>query len=382
MTFNEYLSTVYKLRDETNYNASVAMDLNGLQTMTNNFDQIFTDHFKNFTSEIASLKLYPFKIKYGYTGYLSSAGRENVDVSAYLPTTNSNQIYLGQIVVNPYFNNFMDYKGYTYLKLYLPGFGFTDLDVNDCMGKFLQLRLIVDFVTGKGLFVIGVSDNSILVSNAFTENDNFRIISILESQIGVDIPLGSSNYSDIVRNTILGAAKTVVATGLAVSGNIAASGAVVSTSTSNYSTTIKSRGTEKGSRLKTTLTSDTTINTEESTVRPVNKMKPVAEVFDGAIEALNRTFPSGSSDRVNDAGLTFLLGTNAILYIYRPKVVQITDTVFSELYGKPLGTTYKLSELSGHTAIGAIEIQGDDFNQCTMKELEMLENALADDIIL
>lgn len=218
MSWINNIVTRYRLRN-TDYNTSVCMSKPNIERMMIGFDSLFKT-FINFTDEIASLQLYPFKIKNYVTSehnYLQTAHGSNIGVRAYEISWYANYQTLGEFFVSPKNNNFTDYKGYTTLKIYLPYLGFIDVDINECIGKYLQFRLLTDFSTGKGLYIIGVSDASITHSEApyvyDGEDDDIRVISTFECDIGIEIPLGMSNVGDIKRNMLLGTLKAVASAG-------------------------------------------------------------------------------------------------------------------------------------------------------------------------
>lgn len=374
----------FKVRD-TGYNKSVCLNWMELQKVTDSFDSIFNS-LVNFTDTISSLQLYPFNI----LPYRNESGSNllktvngtfpidvyKIDYSAYYTT-------LGEFYVEPYFNNFADYKGYTQIKVFLPLMGFVDIDVNECMGKWLQFRLSIDFYSGKGMYIIGVSDNSISIANppypTLNEDGDMRVISTFECDVGIDIPLGKSNIGDIKRNMLLGTVKTIAAVGAAT--YVGSLAPAVTTTTAHTEFEVQSRGTEKGSRLKTTRMGESDTVKTTTTRRPVDKSRPISEAIDGSIDTLNRVYTWGNTDRVNDAGLMWQMTGSVKVVIYRPKMIP-TDAEYNFLYGKPYGAVKTLGVMGGYTTVSNFHLEGTDFAMATETELGMLHNALMDGIIL
>ena len=371
---------------ETLYNNSVCLNLENLNAVIANFDTIF-DGLVNFTDTIASLQLYPFKIlPYSnpngvnilktVNGTYNNITAYKIDYSAYYTT-------LGEFYVRPYFNNFADYKGYTQIKLFLPLLGYVDVDVNECMGKWLQFRLMIDFYTGKGMYIIGVSDNSITISNppypTLTEDGDMRVISTFECDVGIDIPLGRSNIGDIKRNLLLGTIKTVA--GVAVAGYVGALPPSVTTTTAHTEYEVEGRALEKGSRLKTMRKGESDTVKRTTTTRPVDKSKPISEAIDGSIDTINRLHMWGHTDRVNDASLMWSMTGSVKVIIYRPKMLP-TDGEYEFLYGKPYGAVNTLGNLQGFTSVSNFHLEGEKFATATETELSLLHNALMDGFIL
>lgn len=377
---NDSLSLLNYERD-TDYNRIVGISKTSIDNFLDSFDTIF-NNFVNFTDEISSLRMYPFEIPCNRIGRLKTNRGTVSNSYAGLIDNRSKFITLGEYYVKRYYNNFADFNGYTQIKVFLPLLGYVDVDVNECMGKHLQFRLVIDYYTGKGMYIIGVSDYKINHNNppyvSYGEDSRMRIISTFECDLAIDIPLGQSNMGDIKRNLILGAVKTAAAVGFSAYTASLPPATITTSSTTTYD--VQGRSKRKGSRLKTIKSGTET--TEKTTIHhvPVDKSKPYAEAIDGSIDALNRIHISGNTDRVNDAGLMFSLSTNIKVVIYRPKFVELNDK-FGSLYGYPLGEVRKLSSVEGYTEINSIHFDNDGYESATQMEIAKLEEAFSNGVI-
>lgn len=371
---------------KTRYNNSLCMNYLNLQKMVDDFDGVFKS-ILNFTEEIAFIQLYPFKIlpNFNDTGknYLSTARAVFNDIEACNIHPDNSYVTLGEYYVEPYFNNFADYKGYTQIKIYLPQLGFVDVDVNECMGKWLQFRLVVDFYSGKGLHIIGVSNDSIESANSpyanYEEDKNIRTLGTYECSLGIEIPLGTSNVGDIKRNALLGTIKAGLSVGVASYTNSLPPATTSSSTVKTYD--IQGRSTKKGSRMKQIKSGTETTTRTTVYNKPVDKSKPLAEAIDGSIDTLNRMSAGGSSDRVNDSGLLWSLTDKVKVVIYRPKLLPTTPS-YGSLYGYPLGEVKTLSEIQGYTEVSNIHFEGIGFETITQKEIAMLEDIFSNGVIL
>lgn len=394
----------FEARD-TLYNRSLCCNKDSLERLATLRDTAI-GAYVDFVEEISSIHLFPFEI-----GYIPPTFEDGSPASYSFLTTTKNPIaavelydfyeinpaarYLNfnQFYVQPKFNNFADYKGYTVIRAFLPFVGYVDIDPNECMGKWLQFRLLVDYFTGKGLFIVGVSSDEITHSdNRYStelEDRPMRVISTFECSVGIEIPIGSSNFAEIQRNLILGTIK--VAAGFATSVATMSAAPAITTTTSTVEPTvktydIKTRGTQKGARLKTTksgsiVTEGGSKNTTTVHHKSVNSAHAISNAVDSSIDTLNRLSPDNKSDRCNDANLMWSVGSNVHVDIYRPKFVPL-DANYGSLYGYPLGDTYELGNLSGYTEINAIHIEGEGFETITNKEVALLEEVFANGIIL
>lgn len=351
------------------YNKTVFLNKNGLNDMVSGFDTIFNS-FVNFTDEISSIKLMPINILGEVFGKLKTT-RGKTNVSCFRPY-NENYFYLGQTLISPYFNNFADYKGYTQIKVYLPFLGFVDIDPNIFMNNYIQFRIIVDYYTGKGLYIIGKSNKQLPITTGSLplpyrrKNDDvdMEVIYTYETDIGVEIPLGTSNFGDIVRNIALGTIKTAVGVGMSVY-----------TNSLPPPTITKYTSTESRGRVRETKTTTTSIKESSS-----NWVSPVTEAVNGSIDVLNRLNVSGHGDRVSGSSSTWDLQGNIKIIYYRPKMISISND-FLHLYGKPLGSVELLNGMVGYTEVSSVHIHGENFDNATKSELENLNNILLGGVI-
>lgn len=366
----------------TPFNNSVILDRTGVLEMCNQFNQVFGD-ITSFKSEVASLTMFPIRPPIKKTGTLGSVRAVYNTIQAQEIDYSKYYCSLGQFQVQHKFYNFADYKGYTYIKVYLPFLGYVDVDVNECMGKFLQFRMVVDYYTGKAVYLIGVTDVQLNFKNddypTQEEDSTLRIISTFEFNLGVEIPIGSTNLGDIKRNLAIGTVKAGVGLITAVSTGMLPPATNTVEETTTYD--IQGRSTRKGSRMKQIKSGTETVEKTTTYNRPVNKAQPFAEAFENSLDALNKVYPTNSCDRVNDSYLLWYMTGRVHIIIYRPNIVNV-DKDYLKLFGKPLGAVKKLSELSGYTEISAIRIEGEGFENITQKEVAYIEQLLSNGIII
>lgn len=358
---------------------------------------IFTDYSK----WLSSIILYPFDVNYWKT--LNGITRDDYGLSIggkKIGETNADKIIvcedfsvistmynLGEYFVSPHFNNFADYNGYTKIQVYLPFFGFVDVNPNDVVGKYLQIRLQVDMNTGMGQYYIGVSEQS--VTNPLppyqrtVDDSNTRIISTHDFQLGIHIPLGQTNAFELVRNITLGAVKgAITLTGLAVGGGI---GAGISTATTTVAPKITTRTVKSPTSGRQVIASrwKTEGGEKTKTYDHTNAYKGQAinEVFNLSAQALNNLNYSVQIDRPNNS-LANCFGSQSVkIVIYRPKMLPV-DENYNHLYGQPLGEVRQLSTISGYTEVSKIFFSGEGFNNITSYEYALIEEAFGSGVIL
>ena len=392
---------------ETRYCDVAGLTKSGLNDMVNGFDTIF-NNLTNFTDEIASIYLMPVVVDAEWVNdfqeslFLSTArgvtgihaarvglpqGRDSLGNRDY-NSHSSRYLSMGECYVYNQFEDYKDfagYNGYTQIKAYIPFVGFVDINVDEVIGKWLQFRLAVDYISGTGVVIVGVSDNSIRHSApgfpTTLEDSDIRVLSTYKVQIGIEIPLGSSNISNIKRNIIMSGVKAVATLGVSAYMN----SLPPPTTTVTRSTTreVKSRGEAKGARLKTAWKE----TVDDSETRTYNRSsgagRTLSEIFDGSISALNSNYGGSSTDRIDDPSLGYIASREVKVLFYTPIVTDIGGG-YNHLFGRPLGKIRKLKDVHGYTEISSIHIE--DFGNLTPyilgDEMSMLENLITSGIIL
>lgn len=336
---------------------------------------------------LTSLAIFPFNVNVGIENITSAplrvggiiAKKQGGDDSDIVNVENCYSIRvfnLGEYKITPYFNNFADYNGYTKIQLYLPLFGFVDVNPNDVMNKYIQIRMTVDVFNGMGVYYIGVSTNSIPLSTNGVQSDDTdieRILSTYSFQLGYNIPIGSTDAPQVYRNIIGGAIKAgAIATGAFAISSLGATGG---TSTSKTVTTARN---PKTGRQITKGTATTTKTYDGSNYQ---FGRAVTECFDYGAQALNSMHISTQSDRVNNPATLSYASESVHIIIQRPKLKDI-DANYRHLYGVPLGQVKQLSELSGYTEITNIHLEDVGFDTATQEEMMMIMQELSNGIIL
>lgn len=108
----------------------------------------------------------------------------------------------GHIKINPYYKNVNDYTS-TSIQLYLPFIGFVDLNVNEVMDRFIEVKYYIDYLTG-------TCTAYVLCSKTDVDNSGYVML-VQQGNCAVELPLSGMDYSNAVRNIIsLG---TSIATG-------------------------------------------------------------------------------------------------------------------------------------------------------------------------
>lgn len=167
------------------------------------------DNLKKFYSDpfdlIVSLNILPFDVPTG--------GEENIIFgnvkSNVVSTVVTNQfiwVDCGVIHLNEYWGAYLDYNPYTKLSIVLPYIGTRQLNIDECMGKDIHVKYMVDILTGSCVAHIKCGDS---------------VMYTFGGTCAVQLPLSSANYSDIYASIVRGLGGATLS---AMSGNVAGAG--------------------------------------------------------------------------------------------------------------------------------------------------------------
>lgn len=373
------------------FNSIVSVPPISIDKMAENFNTIFSN-ITSYKEEIASLTLYPFRIECAdgtplgdadnpLTRLANSRGTQ-IDIPAANINPKSSLRNVGYIYVPHISGNFLDYNGYTKYSLFLPFFSTIDIDASIFVDNYIVIRLATDFFTGQGMYIISMSKNEptyVAENMYYTEDEEINEVFVANYvfNLGIDIPIGSTNVDDIKRNMALGTIKSALSLAAAAYGIMLPP--ATSISTFEESTVVSSRGNYKGARMtpKRSVVKTGTETTTRNT--PKNVVKPISETISSGVSILNSNFIQGHGDRANNPMSMWSYGLDPYLIIHTPIVDRITSD-YKHLKGLPLGLNLQLKQVSGFTKITDIHLEG--INLATSEELNRIEKVLYEGVIL
>ena len=356
--------------------------------------------FGEYTKWCSSLTWYPFNIIHynpnpNSRKHLSVGGVESNDIYCrdVLPIETDFGYFLGSYHY-PTATSFTDYEPYTRLQLWLPFYGLADIKIAEVQGKYIQIRLYIDFATGQAQYVIGVNPNNVTCStepflrrsvNGTTyavDDTNTRIIGTYVFNIGYDIPITSSGMADTLRNismaTLKGAA-TIGASAIA-----SATGAdIVKSKSSEHQVTKVDTMNQSGRGRKTATIDRTTTGRSETNYSGYSRRERISTATQTATAVLEGMAMNPSVDKCTSSILNS--ATCRSVMVIKRKVVPTVDRTsvgYLRFYGAPLGQVKTLGDLTGYTEVSEIHFEGEGFSQATAREIAMLEQAFSDGVIL
>lgn len=225
-------------------------------------------------------------------------------------------------------DSFLDYEPYTQYEIYLPYLGWVGLSADVILNKRLLVIYTLNYQSGSAqVSIIDDTDGKIIYTSA--------------TQLGVLIPINSTNQYDVERNKLT----NNISLGLGL-----ASSAI-------------------------------------TTVAGFATMNPVA--IAGGVLGAGKTI----SSYVANTNANYLKASGSVASgqsgVYLPQEVRVRKTSYipknydrdyASLHGRPLNEYVKLSELRGYTVVGNVHLEG--FDSATDTELNEIDTLLKEGIII
>lgn len=231
------------------------------------------------------------------------------------------------------YQSYLDYEPYTSGQIYLPFLGTYALPIKDCMGDLLDVYYAIDFDTGIA--------TAYVLSGTRKGQQIERLILMASGKIGIDIPIGSTNASEIARKNFENGAK-LVASSVAIAGGFATGNLVGGL--------VATKGVE--------LAISSGVN---------------------AVVSQQKHYQRGSLTGGQDA---LIAPTNVVVTLYRPLVAISSDFYYNKLKGRPLGISAVINDMvgTGFTIIEEVHLK--NFTTALKSEVEEIESLLHEGVIL
>jgi len=345
--------------------------------------------FQNPTENLINAMILPFDIISNYSElYVTSAsdmyiGHTLIDYHAFgdeheiIYRINANypcRIFAGGIKFTP-FNEykFLSYEPYSNMQIYLPYYGFTDFDVNlfNTDGELsIYVYYVVDVTTGKA---------TVMLTNELYTVGRTNPLKIIDVDIGMPVPLGYSNKSDISRNLLF--------TGIKAAVDVLSLGATAAVGAGNLGD------------LQLHAKPNTTRRTKLGAQIARTERENVAEMFTGSlnasgnflidtITAMQGKVSGGRSEDSYLKGLYYLDGGASIEELYHPVPVllyklpkpvytsQADIKQYAHMVGRPLNRIRQLSTVYGYTEIAGIHLEWAGYERSMSQEREEIYDLL------
>lgn len=307
----------------------VMSDVLNNQTYMDNLKFLFQNPSEFFVSLIA----YPFDVRrYFYPSTMQTPqskirlGSTNItykgnEVSAFTFPVGTYYKWICSFTISRRFNNFLDYSPYTKIELYVPFCAFVTLDNTVVMGHEIRLFYSVDWSTG-GL-------TAYIVKHTEKSDD---LIQTVQGQIGFELPLGSSNRNE---------------------------------------------------KMKQQLQADAVIT--GSVIGSVITGNPLPLIL-GSIGFVSKTIDAQTTNvtkGTSGSGSNALVSPKIpyVIYTYYEPTIQgeVNEEYYRQLKGKPLNEVKKLSDVDGFTKCSNVHVE---IENATSGEVNQIESLLQSGIII
>lgn len=328
-----------------------------------------TKIFGNPSSVIQSILIFPYNID------VTSAQQANLYLGGYstgiscyeYATRRYIKLDMGRIKIDG--EDFTDYTGYCSAQIYFPYLGFIDVNINDIIDREIQFWLYLDIKTGNGIYTVGTFDDY------KDGTEVYRVISTHSTKIAVEIPAGYSNAGEKALEATL---KTIKLAANVATSYTGTPPTTTTTTTTKSTTTHTTRNPDTGrQRTAQRWKNDTTKTSTSQTNR--DKSEIVVDAFNNSITSIANSQISTYSDRLNGTeNLGFLANVIQVI-IRKPKMLDMGND-YNHLFGRPLGQTRRLGDMSGFTVVTNVHLDG--FDGVTSTELDLIDSVLKEGIII
>ena len=173
------------------------------ETFFNNILRLWNDP----AEYLINISFYPFDGTLHDINHVSttniSIGNIGSDIQAYQMADGYNAAFRGgTFTLSEYYGTYLDYAPYTSAEIYIPYIGYRQLNINDVMGKKLELIYAVDWDTNQ------------LTATILT---NDRPLTMFSAPFGVKLSLSGTNANQVAETIARGVANTVTSVGAAIS---------------------------------------------------------------------------------------------------------------------------------------------------------------------
>ena len=385
----------YPVNEIPGFNSMMLLNKENIDNLSNflNDTTIFDSvklFFKNINECITSLTYYPFPIigwqeltideqrnYYLKVNNISSKDlASDKQVKAYLVPQYLKPVKMVNEHIPRKFRTFLDYNPYTQLSVILPFYGELELNINDFLDKFLVILLNVDLKTGMGKYIVISSEDDF---DNYAENNvkTQRIVTQVQCQVGVQIPLTSTNYSENIRNLWLGIGQTasIVATGV-----LANPSESITTTSSTRKNLIYKKATSRSNKVSKNpyLEGVHTTNTKSvREIKPNNQHLGTLASY-SSFSALQNMYNRTSSEKNSGTFANSIDNiAHSFVIIKYPKLINDN---FDNYLGKPCGKILKINTIynNKYFKCTAIHING---TTATNEEISEIEDLLSNGVI-
>lgn len=196
-------------------------------TFVGNIKRLWT----NPAEYVISLVCYPFDVDntgLTTTSDVVSVGGVSSDIAAAALTDRGvPYFYGGSVMVDNYYNSYLDYEPYTSIDIYIPYIGVRPLNVSQVVGHTLCIGYYIDLNTQQITALIGLDGQG---------GNLGQVVTQFVGSIGIQTPLSGTSAQDMIRNIVAQTSGLITGVGAIAGGIMGANPALLASgvaSTSN-----------------------------------------------------------------------------------------------------------------------------------------------------
>ena len=287
------------------------------------------------------------------------------------------KIFMGNIttlLLNSDESSFLMFEPYSNSQLFLPYYGFCDIDINLYLFKFgndyaldIKIYYLIDCVTG--------------ICTALLLNHDNVTCQTFEFDISVDIPIGNTNNNEIMRNQFLASLKLgqgVVSLGLsaygAMSANAEEAGHIYKSGDASKIITNDYKIRAKSELLKYD-TASKAFNVASNFTVDMIKAGQLKLQCGTSNSSITKGFNIKNMDRNGDVNPYLIIKRNELLYS-----TDDDKKSYAHLVGRPCQELGNLNDYNGYTEVCGVHLEG--FSNATPNELDEIETSLKNGVLL
>lgn len=328
-----------------------------------NLADVFSLLFNDPSQGIINLILLPFKITsrdVKYTDVTSIAiGKgvlTEVPCRAIYDTTYIDK-NVASFRIAPKYNNFLDYSPYTTIEMYLPFYGFLEMDANLITDKVCEVHYIIDITSGQ---------TKIKIIDSVSKNTYYTV----NCQVGIQISMTTSNISEKIRN--------ITTTAISIGAGVVGLGTASSLSALNAPRML----TPRTGKITKAYAKYSASEGLKSTQRKANF---ISETTGDVVSALQNHIRSGAASSEIVEWSEFPINYTNKTYDFRiywrvRRITPITIDNYNRLVGKPSAVSGVVRNFLGYTEISACHFE--NLYDCLTDEVNIIEDSLRNGIII
>jgi hypothetical protein len=162
---------------------------------SDNAIQIISNFFSDPYDMIAGLSIVPFTVPVNGRAK-HRIGLFESDIAMDVVSNQFVTVNCGDILIEPYYNSFLDHSPYTRLILWLPYIGYQEIDPDEIMGQMLNITYHCDCLSGACTAFV----NTGVVGETGPQIP--RVIAQFSGNCSVQIPTAAASYDNLIASSI------------------------------------------------------------------------------------------------------------------------------------------------------------------------------------